>query len=100
MCVPAKSLSHAQLFVTPCTVAHLAPLSMGFSRQEDWNGLPCPPSGDLPDPGIRTVSLLSPALAGGFFTTRASWETQRRQRVLGNHAGSSPVPSGGVSEEC
>ena len=44
-------------------------LSMGFSRQEYWNGLPFPPSGDLPNPGIKPVSLESPALAGRFFTT-------------------------------
>ena len=49
------------------TVACQAPLSMEFSRQEYWNGLPCPPPGDLPDPGIKPVSLTSPALAGGFF---------------------------------
>ena len=51
-----------------------APLSMGFSRQEYWSGLLCPPPGDLPDPGIKPRSLTSPALAGGFFTTRATWE--------------------------
>ena len=50
------------------------PLSMGFSRQEYFSGLPCPLPGDLPDPGIKSVSLMSPALAGGFFTTSASWE--------------------------
>ena len=50
------------------------PLSMGFSRQEYWSGLPCPPPGDLPNPGIEPVSLMSPALAGGFFTTSATWE--------------------------
>ena len=49
----------------PWTVAHQAPLSLGFPRQEDWSGLPCPPPGDLPDPGIEPES---PALAGGFFT--------------------------------
>ena len=48
-----KSLSHVQLFVTPWTVAHQAPLSMGFSRQENWSGLPFPFPGDLPDPGIE-----------------------------------------------
>ena len=53
-------------FETPCTIAHQAPLSMGFFRQEYWNGLPCPPSWDLPDPEIEPTS---PALAGGFFTT-------------------------------
>ena len=44
-----------------------APLSMGFSRQEYWSGLPCRPPGDLPDPGIEPASLMSSALAGGFF---------------------------------
>ena len=55
----------------------MAPLSMGFSRQEYWSGLPCPPPGDLPDPEIEPVSLMSPALAGGFFTTSATWEALR-----------------------
>ena len=50
-------------------VACQAPLSVGFSRQEYWSGLPCPPPGDLPDPGIKPMSLLSPELAGGFFIT-------------------------------
>ena len=48
-----KSLSHAQLFATPWTVAHQAPPSMGFSRQEYWSGLPLPSPGDLPNPGIE-----------------------------------------------
>ena len=56
-------------FVTPQTVAHQAPLSMGFPRQEYWSGLPCPPPGDLPDPETEPVSPASPALAGGFITT-------------------------------
>ena len=51
-----------------------APLSMGFSRQENWSGLPCPPSGDFLDSGIEPMSLLSLVLAGGFFTTNATWE--------------------------
>ena len=63
--------SCVQFFVTPWTVAHQAPLSMGFSRQEYWSGVSCPPLGNLPDPGIE---LMSPALAGGFFTTSATWE--------------------------
>ena len=67
-------LSHVQLFATPWTVAHQAPLSMGFLRQEYWSGWKFPPPGDLPDPGIEPLSLMSPALAGGFFTTSASWE--------------------------
>ena len=58
------------------TVAHHTPLSMGFSRQEYWSGLPCPSLGDLPDPGIELTSLMSPALAGRFFTTSAAWEAQ------------------------
>ena len=48
---------------------------MGFSRQKYWNGLPFPPPGHLPNPGIEPVSLMSPALVGGFFTTSATWET-------------------------
>ena len=51
------------------TAVHQAPLSVGFSRQEYWSGLPCPPPGGLPDPGIELVSLVSPALAVGLFTT-------------------------------
>ena len=65
---------HIQLFATLWTVAHWAPLSMGFSRQEYWSGLPCLPPGDLLNPRIEPMSLISAALAGGFFTTRAIWE--------------------------
>ena len=61
-------LSHVWLFVTPWTLARQAPLSMGFSSLEYWSGLPCPPPGTLSDPGIEPASLVSPALAGGFFT--------------------------------
>ena len=53
---------------------------MGFSRQENWSGLPCPPAGDLPNPGIETASLTSPALTGGFFTTSATWEATISER--------------------
>ena len=63
--------SRVSLFVTPWTVAHQAPLSMGFSRQEYWSGLLCPPSGDLPDLGIEPAS---PALAGEVFTTSTTWK--------------------------
>ena len=66
--------SCVQLFVTLWTVGHQTPLSIGFSRQEHWNGLPCPPPGDLPDQGIESTCLLSPALEGRFFTTSATWE--------------------------
>ena len=62
-------LSHVQLFATPRTVAHQAPLSMGIFRQEYWSGLPFSAPGDLPDPRIKPMSLASPALAGRFFTT-------------------------------
>ena len=55
--------------VTPWTVAHQAPLSMGFSRQEYWSGLPFPSPGDLPNPGIEPESPVCPALAGRFATT-------------------------------
>ena len=55
----AKSLSCVLLFETPWTVAHQAPLSMGVSRQEYWSGLPCPPSRDLPDPGLCLSHLLN-----------------------------------------
>ena len=73
----ACMLSHFRcvtLFETLQTVAREAPLSTRFSRQEYWSGLPCPPPGDLPDPGIKPESLMSPALEGGFFTTSATWE--------------------------
>ena len=63
--------SRVQLFATLWTVACQAPLSMGFSRQECWSGLPCSPPEDQ-----RTTSLMSPALAGVFFTTGATWEAQ------------------------
>ena len=69
--------SHVQLSATAWTVACQAPLSMGFSRQEYWSGLPGPPPGDLPDPGIEPSFLMSPALAGGFFTISASWEAPK-----------------------
>ena len=70
--------SHVWLFATLWTVDRQAPLSMGFSRQEYWSGLPCPPPGDLPDPGIEPTSLISPALAGGCFSTSATWEAYIR----------------------
>ena len=67
------ALTCVQLFAIPGTVAHQAPLSMGFSRQEYCSGLPCPSSRDLLNPGTKPVS---PALAGGFFTTSAAWEAR------------------------
>ena len=71
------ALSHfscVRLFATPRAVTHQAPLSMGFSRQEYWSGLPCLPPGTLPDPVVKPVSLMSPALAGRFFTSSTTWE--------------------------
>ena len=61
-------------FVTLWIVAHQHPLSLGFSRQEYYNGLPCPPPGNLPTSGIKPTSPVLPALAGEFSTTSATWE--------------------------
>ena len=66
--------SCVQLFVTLWTVACQAPLSMGFSRQEYWSGLPFFTPGDLSDPGIEPASLVAPELVGELFTTSATWE--------------------------
>ena len=66
--------SSVRLFATVWTVACQAPLSMGFSRQKYWSGLPFPPQGNLSSPEIEPTTLLSLALAGGFFTTSATWE--------------------------
>ena len=60
-------------------IACQAPLSMDFSRQEYWSGVPCPPPGDLPNPGIEPASLTSSALTGGFFATSATLEAHRLQ---------------------
>ena len=70
------------LFAENQIVSHLwtivchTPLSMGFSKQEQWSRLPCPPPGNLPDPGIEPVSLMSPALSGELFTTSTTWLLQ------------------------
>ena len=66
--------SRVQLFSTLWTVARQAPLSVEFSRQEYWSGLPCPPPGRLPGPGIEPLSLVSPASVAGFFTATTAWE--------------------------
>ena len=73
----ACMLSHFSsvwLFVTLRTLAQQAPLSVEFSGQEYWRELPCPPAGDLTDPGIKPVSLMSPKLADVFFAINATWE--------------------------
>ena len=82
--VPCQVTCRVWLFATLWTAARQAPLSMGFSRQEYWSGLPCPPPGNLPNPGIKPVTLMSPALIGGFvfflsfffFTTCTVWEAR------------------------
>ena len=78
MCV-LSCFSHVRLFATQWTVACQASLSMGFSRQEYWSGWPCPPPGHPPDLGIEPASLMSLALAGGYFTTSATWEALKSE---------------------
>ena len=86
-CVVLSCFSRVRLFATLWTIACQAPLSMGFSRQEYWSGLPFCPPGDLPDPDMEPASLTSPALAGGVFTASATWEAPvrslQRQTSLG-----------------
>ena len=71
--------THVQLFATPWTVDCQTPLSMKFSRQEYWNGLLYPPLGDLPNPGIKPMSLPLLALAGRFFITSTTWGAPHSQ---------------------
>ena len=73
--------SHVGLSVTHWTAACQVPGPLGFSRHEYLSGLPCPPPGDLPDPGIEPASLTSSVLAGELFTTGATWETQKHTTV-------------------
>ena len=70
--------SRVQLCATLWTIAHQAPLSMGFSKQEYQSGLPCPSPGDLPNVGIEPMTLMSSALTNRFFTTRTTWEALSR----------------------
>ena len=79
--VKVKLLSHVQLFVTPWAVAYEVSPFMGFSRQEYWSGLPFPPPGDIPDPGIEFASLMSPTLAVGFFTASAMWNSNQQRKA-------------------
>ena len=69
-----SQVSHVQLYATLSSIAHQAPLSMGFSRQECWSGQPFPSPGDIPNPEIKPTSLTTPTLARGFFTTSATWK--------------------------
>ena len=75
----AKSLQFVQLFATPWTIVCQAPLSMGFSKQEYWSGLSCPPSEYLSNPGIEP---LSPELTGGFFSTELPGKPLQNQQTL------------------
>ena len=73
-CVHAKSLQLCTTLCDPWTVAHQAPLPVGFFRQEYWSGLPCPHPGDAPEAGLKPVS---PTLAGRFFTSSATREVSQ-----------------------
>ena len=74
VCVCVSHFSRIWPCVTLWNVTCQAPLSMGFSRKKYWCGVSCPPPGDLPDLGVKPTSFISPALAGMFFTTSATWE--------------------------
>ena len=88
VCVCARTHCHVQLFVIAWTVAHQAPLSLGFSRQEYWSGLQFLSPRDLPDPGIKPMSLASLSSVGGFFTTvppgKSSIVLRRRSTLVCN----------------
>ena len=84
----------------PMEIVCQAPLSMGFSRQEYWDGLPFPPPGNLPDRGIEPASLKSPALAGQLFTTSTTWEAHlAHTRLKNSKCLQGLIPSGGSQEE-
>ena len=80
--------SHVQLCATLWTSACQVPLCKGFSMQEHWSGLPCPPPGNLPDPGIETTSLTPPGASltspvkGGFFSPSAAWEVHSSVYIM------------------
>ena len=89
-CVHVQSLSRVRLFATPWSIACQAPLSMGCSRLEYWSGLPCPPPGDLPNPGIEFTCLTSPASAGRFCPTSSTreapkWNSPGKNTGMGCH---------------
>ena len=73
----SSPFSRVRCYAILWTVAYQAPLSVGFSRKEYWSGLLYSSPGDLPDLGIELRSLKSPVLAGGFFTSTATWEALR-----------------------
>ena len=77
VCCVLSCFSHVWLYVTPWTIAHKVPLSIGFSKQEYWSGLPFPSPGNLPDSGIKPVSLMPPALTGRDLITGTTWKDLR-----------------------
>ena len=85
----AAAAKPLQSYLTLCHPVDCSPPGssvLGFSRQEYWSGLPCPPPGDHPDPGIKPVSLVSPASAGRFFTTGTTWEAPNPYPLAPNHS--------------
>ena len=84
VCCVLSHFSRARLFVTLWTITHQALLSMGFSRQGYWSGLPCLPLGDLPNPRIKPTFLIPPALADRFSTTGTTWEAHSDHRSKQN----------------
>ena len=78
--------SRVRLFETLWTIAPQVPLSKRFSRKEYWSGFPCPPPGNLPNPGIEAVSFMSPVLASVFFPNSATWEVFYGQHWPANHS--------------
>ena len=83
-CACAKSLPLCPTLCNPMNGSPPGSSVHGFSRQEYWSGLPCLPPGDLPNPGVKPASLLSPALAGRFFTTSATWEAPYVTLLINN----------------
>ena len=94
-------LRHVQLCVTPWTVVHQTPLSMGFFRQEYWSGSPCPPPGDFPDPAIEPVSPTSPTLQV-VFTTEPPGKAliNRGKKINEKKSISSKCSNSHLGEEC
>ena len=100
ICVHAKSLQSCLTLCDPRDCSRQAPLPRGFSRKEHWRGLPCPPPGGLPDPGLEPASLMSAALAGGFFTASAAWEAVDYIYTPTKEAVMSPSPAQKPHRSC
>ena len=86
-----KLLQSCPPLCNPMDCSPLGSLSMGFSRQEYCSGLPCPPPGDLPNPGIKLKSLMSPALGGRFVTTSATWDSSYECQKSDKNKNQEPV---------